>query len=102
MTSMVNLAKNENFPETVVKRRRNATRRQWHSRGEGEEGMKFYPLSDPGALVRSGLSSIGNFHCQHSMEINNLHALEGPCHVLKGQFETSGGPSKDQESPSKA
>ena len=58
---------------------------QWHNRGGGKRG-EISPLSDTGAHLRVGLSNTAILHCQHSMKINDLHALEGPRWVCKGQF----------------
>ena len=67
-------------------------------------GWKGRNLPSPspiqGTYSRSGLSSIARFHSQHSMKMNNLHALEGPCRVWKDEFQASGDPSQDQEDPS--
>ena len=56
------------------------------ARGRGEKGENFTPSPILGAHFRFEVSCIASFQCQNSMKINNLHALEVPCLVYKGQF----------------
>ena len=46
----------------------------------GERGEILPPSPILGPMFDSNLLSTATFHCQNSIKINNIHALEGPCH----------------------